>query len=274
MSNVFLHTKSKETAFNMDIADVSLSETPLAISEYLGLSSAERAKWAWYELSGAVLSQYLVDQSQRFDALINWFYQDIGFCSRPDYFSVNAADLANCILSRQGNSTTLGVCLTLLAKQLDIPSDIILLPGQTLIQVELNQQKHYIDPLTGKYVDRHYMHALVRGELGNAAALKPSYLKAASTQQIITRMLHELKSGAIVSKQYEVAMEVCNLLLTWYSDDVHLHRERAFIAQQLGCINLAAADLQFFIEQNPDDPLTELVKIQLRELSEQPETYH
>lgn len=69
-------------------------------------------------------------------------------------------------------------------------------------------------------------------------------------------------------------MECCSLLLQWHSDDVHLNRERAFIAQQLGCINVAAADLQHFVDNSPHDPVIEIVKMQLKELNEHAEIYH
>ncbi|MGL5410083.1 MAG: tetratricopeptide repeat protein, partial [Shewanella sp.] len=123
-------------------------------------------------------------------------------------------------------------------------------------------------------LSRHQLHVLVRGELGNAAQFKSSYLKKVSVQKLVTRMLHELKAGCIVSHQFEAAMECCNLLLQWHSDDVHLNRERAFIAEQLGCIKVAAADLQHFIDNSPHDPVIELVKMQLKELTEHAEIYH
>ncbi|BDM65627.1 hypothetical protein NFHSH190041_30790 [Shewanella sp. NFH-SH190041] len=263
-----------DTKFELDRQAITLPETALEISAQLGLSNLQAASWAWYELAGSVLSHYLVDQQQRFAALLHWFYQDLGFCAREDYFSVEAADLGHCLTSRQGNSTTLAVVLMQLAKQLDLPLEPVLLPGHTLLLCRINNELSYLDPLTGKAVSRHYMHALVRGELGDCAPFKPAYLKPVGNDRLLTRMLHEMKAGCIVSKRFEVAMACCNLLLNWHPDDVHLHRERAFIAQQLGCITLAASDLAFFIEQSPHDPLIELVKIQLRELNGQSEVFH
>ena len=162
----------------------------------------------------------------------------------------------------------------LLAKQLDLNFEPILLPGYTLLRSQINNEFHYIDPLTGKAVSRHYMHAVVRGELGNSAPFKSSYLKPVDTERLLTRMLHELKAGCIVSGKFEAAMECCNLLLQWHPEDTHIHRERAFIAQQLGCITLAVSDLQYFIDQSPHDPLIKLVKLQLKELNEHQDTYH
>ncbi|QDF67913.1 tetratricopeptide repeat protein [Shewanella sp. SNU WT4] len=256
------------------LSSISLPETPLELSIHLGLTQGDSAQQAWFELAGSVLSHYLVDQEQRFAALLKWFYQDLGFSVREDYYGVQAADLATCLLSRQGNSTTLSCLLLLLAKQLDLPLEVVLLPGHSLVQWRHNQQIHYIDPLTGQFVDKHFMHAIVRGELGNAAPLKPSYLKAVTVKRLLTRMLHELKAGCILQGKFEAALECCNLLLQWHPDDAHLNRERAFIAQQLGCISLAAADLTHFIEHSPHDPVIELVKLQLKDLVDKPEVYH
>ncbi|WP_144213185.1 SirB1 family protein [Shewanella donghaensis] len=253
---------------------VQIPETAFEITQHLGFSQEKKALWAWYEIAGSVMSLHVEDQQQRFDGLLRWFYDDLGFCVREDYFSVEAADLGSCIMSRQGNSTTLATVMILLAKQLDISLEAVLLPGQTVVRSNINDKVVYIDPLTGQSLSRHQLHALVRGELGNSAMLKPKYLKTASLKRLISRMLHELKAGCIVSNKFEQAMECCNLLLQWHPDDVTLNRERAFIAQQLGCIQVAMSDLQHFIDSSPHDPVTEIVKLQLKELSQQPQTYH
>ncbi|MCF1428483.1 MAG: tetratricopeptide repeat protein [Shewanella sp.] len=253
---------------------VSLPETALEIAAHLGLSDLKRATWAWLELSGAVLSHYLVDQEARLQRLIRWYYQELGFKPKENYFGADAADLGYCLLHREGNSTTLAVVLMLLGKQLDLALEPVLLPGHTLLLHRRGKERRYLDPLSGKFVSHHYIHALVRGEMGNSARLKPAHIKPVKLKRLLTRMLHELKSGCIVSNRFESALECCNLLLQWHPDDIHIHRERAFIAQQLGCITLAASDLQYFVEQNPHDPMIELVKMQLRDLSEHAETYH
>ncbi|RYV00759.1 hypothetical protein SOPP22_18315 [Shewanella sp. OPT22] len=253
---------------------VKLPESILELSEHLGFSRLEDAKWAWFELSGSVLSHYLVNQQKRFNALLNWFYRDLGFRQREDYFSSDAADLATCLISRQGNSTTLATALKLLAKQLDLELDLIFLPGHTVLRSNIDGSSKFIDPLNGKELNRKMLHAFVRGELGNHAPLKSSYFKPASNKRLMSRMMHEQKAGCIVSNQFEQALECCNLLLEWHSDDAHLNRERAFVAEQLGCIKMAKEDLEHFVEQSPHDPVTELVKIQLQELNDTTETYH
>lgn len=254
--------------------ELLLPESAFDITQHLGFSNKQSANWAWLELAGSVLSHYVVDREDRLNALLKWFYGDLGFCAREAYFSVEAADLGSCILTRQGNSTTLATLLMLLAKQLDLVLEPLLLPGNTVLCSRIDKQVRYIDPLTGRSLSRHQLHVLVRGELGNGAAFKPRYLKPASLKRLLSRMIHELKAGAILSNQFESAMECCNLLLQWHSDDLNLNRERAFIAQQLGCISVAAADLQHFVDNSPHDPVTELVKLQIKELNEELEIYH
>ncbi|WP_412514737.1 tetratricopeptide repeat protein [Shewanella indica] len=254
--------------------ELSLPESAFELCQHLGFGLAKQANWAWLELSGSVLSHYLVDQQRRFQALLDWFYKDLGFGPREDYFSRQAADLGQCILNRQGNSTTLATVLMLLGKQLDLKFDPVLLPGTTVLACHVAGELIYLDPLRGERLSKERLHALVRGELGNSAPLKASYLKPVGTQRLMTRMLHELKAGAIVAHEFEVAMECCNLLLEWHADDLSLHRERAFIAQQLGAIHVASADLQYFVDNSPHDPVVELVKMQLRELGDDPQTFH
>jgi regulator of sirC expression with transglutaminase-like and TPR domain len=253
---------------------IKLPETAFEVAEHLGFSKAKNANWAWLELAGSVLSFYVVDRHERLAALLNWFYNDLGFCPREAYYSAEAADLGKCMTSKQGNSTTLATVLMLLAKQLDLKLEPLLLPGQTVLLSQIDDNIRYIDPLTGNEFSKHQLHVLVRGELGNAAALKPSYLKPASVKRLVSRMIHEMKAGSIVAHKFEPAMECCNLLLQWHEDDLNLNRERAFIAQQLGCISVATADLKHFVKNSPHDPVIELVKMQLKELKEDVETFH
>ncbi|MFQ6372174.1 tetratricopeptide repeat protein [Shewanella sp. YIC-542] len=260
--------------FSSDDKAFSLPETVFELCQYLGFSEIKQAQWAWYELSGAVLSQYLFDENQRFSALLTWFYQERRFCEKAEYFSIDAADLGRCLLTRQGNSTTLATALMLLGRELDLNTSLLLLPGTTVMACRIGTEVHYVDPLSGKRLSREQLHALVRGELGNWAPMKDSYLKPATVQQVLTRMLHELKAGCIVERQFEAALACCNVILDWEPDDLNLHRERAFIAQQLGAIKVASADLQYFIDNNPHDPIVELVKMQLQELGEEQQVFH
>ncbi|EDQ00449.1 transglutaminase family protein [Shewanella benthica] len=253
---------------------IQLPEMAFEISQHLGFSKLESAKWAWLEIAGSVLSHYVVDRHERLEGLLHWFYQDLGFCARESYFSVEAADLGACVITRQGNSTTLATVLMLLAKQLDLELEPLLLPGTTVLCSRIDDKIRYIDPLTGDDLTRHELHVLVRGELGNSVGFKSSYLKPVSSKRLVSRMIHELKAGSIISHQFEPAMECCNLLLQWHSDDLNLNRERAFIAQQLGCISVAAADLKHFVDNSPHDPMIELVKMQLKELKGKQEVYH
>lgn len=253
---------------------ISLPETPLALIEHLGLASREKAEWAWYEIAGGVLSHYLVDQEARLKAMLSWFYRDLGFCARDDYFSLEAASLAHGFLSRSGNSTVLATIIMLLAKQLDLKLEPILLPGNTLLCWQRGKSRLILDPLSGEFIDRTRVHALVRGELGNWARMKPAYVKPSSVKELIARMLHELKAGAIVQQRFDVALECCNLLMDWYPDETMLIRERAFIAQQLGAHRVAEADLKQFIDLSPHDPVVELVRMQLRELGEHQDILH
>ncbi|RLV60219.1 hypothetical protein D5018_08115 [Parashewanella curva] len=254
--------------------EITLPGSLLRLSEHLGSSSYQASHWAWLELSGGVMSHYLMDQQHRFDSLLSWFYNDLRFCQRQNYFGAEAADLALTLTSKQGNSTTLGCLLMLLCQKLDLDASLLFLPGNAILRVKLNNKVHFINPLSGKAVDRKYMHSLVRGELGNHAKLSAKYFKPVKAKDLMSRQLHELKAGSIVSQKFEQALECCNLLLKWHPDDVQLNRERAFVAEQLGCIKMAAEDLQHFVENSPHDPLIELVKIQIKELNQHAETYH
>ncbi len=253
--------------------ELSLPESAFELCQHLGFGLAKQANWAWLELSGSVLSHYLVDQQRRFQALLNWFYKDLGFAPEKIIFP-GRRPISASVFSAAREQHHIGNCAYVAWQTAGLEIRPCTVAGHHSAGLPRGRRTHLSRPSSGERLSKERLHALVRGELGNSAPLKASYLKPVGTQRLMTRMLHELKAGAIVAHEFEVAMECCNLLLEWHADDLSLHRERAFIAQQLGAIHVASADLQYFVDNSPHDPVVELVKMQLRELGDDPQTFH
>ena len=51
-------------------------------------------------------------------------------------------------------------------------------------------------------------------------------------------------------------------------------RDRGFIYEQLDCPRFAADDFEYFIEQCPDDPVADVLKVQLAALDLSPKPLH
>ncbi|GLS82970.1 tetratricopeptide repeat protein [Paraferrimonas haliotis] len=248
----------------------------LELGETLGLSQIKTSQWRLLELKGAVLSQYLIDHQQRLAALLEWFYQTQGFAAaEKGYFSAASADIGRVLTTREGNATALAVILKILAKQLNLTLDILMLPGNCVLRFEHNGQCHYLNPLDGQPLTLHQMHSLIRGELGNHAQLEEHYLRGATNEIISKRLINEIKAGFVVEGKFELALHCCNLLMSRYPEQLQYVRERAFMEQQLGCHKAAAVDLQTFMDKSPkDEALAELLRMQIKELQQAQAIYH
>ena len=103
----------------------------------------------------------------------------------------------------------------------------------------------------------HEVHCLIRAEEGVMGADQQEFLTPAIDDDIILRLLNDMKAAALIqeSSNYELGFELCNILIEWQGRHPHWIRERAFLAQKLGCVSFASSELEILIEEEPDDPL-------------------
>jgi regulator of sirC expression with transglutaminase-like and TPR domain len=64
------------------------------------------------------------------------------------------------------------------------------------------------------------------------------------------------------------------LLMQHDEEDPYERRDRGYILQHLERNDLAKDDLNYFVEECPEDPTIELVQSQISELEENSKTYH
>ena len=58
----------------------------------------------------------------------------------------------------------------------------------------------------------------------------------------------------------EQALKVSETILLFDPDDPYEIRDRGLIYAQLDCSHIAVSDLNYFIEQCPQDPVSEMIK--------------
>jgi len=66
----------------------------------------------------------------------------------------------------------------------------------------------------------------------------------------------------------ELALNTSNLLLEINPNNPYEIRDRGLIYAQLECYNASLQDLHYFIEKCPDDPISELIKIQIHTIEQ------
>jgi len=210
----------------------------------------------------------------RWSAFKTLFYGEWQFAiNEDDYFSVDSNNLFHFLKTRTGNNALSSIVVHYLLSMLELEPQIIDFPGPFVIQLDaLEQQK--IDPLNGQVMSTRLLEGLVRGHLGNHVHLVDEHLAIAEERNIKKRFLVSLKQACLLEEEYDIALLLSDFLLTLLPDDPNIIMERGFILQQLDYAVGALEDFSYFIEQCPDHPNSDVLKIHIDKLKDQAVVMH
>lgn len=232
-----------------------------------------RSQWDEMLAEAAAIAGHEPDLTERWQRLWHLFYRQWQFCASEHYFSVESSMMDSILLHKDGNAASLAIILHSLCRKLGLNAYLVDFPGQLLLSIpEVNVD--FLDPLTGEMFSRRELEVRVRGHLGNLTQLSPEHLKAASDQISKQRFLDGLKQACLLQEAFSEGLFCSEILLKMTPDDPQQILERGFILQNLDYHQGAAADFSFFVEQCPEHPNAELLKLQISMLQEQDITFH
>ncbi|MDF2413606.1 tetratricopeptide repeat protein [Aeromonas sp. 1HA1] len=253
-----------------DIAELALSVSD-EIHSISGRGEAELARLdAWLD---ETIDEGNCDEVRR--QLLQGFYQSMGFHGDwQDYFSAANCDLAQVLARKQGIPVSLGILIIQLGRKLGLDVEGICFPGHFLVSFAGSEGEVYVDPFTGDELSLHRIELLLRGALGNLATLTAEHLQPSGQWEIIERLLNVSKGALLREDRMTEALRCSELLLRMKPGDPLETRDRGFIYEQLDCPRFAADDFEYFIEQCPDDPVADVLKVQLAALDLSPKPLH
>lgn len=202
------------------------------------------------------------------------FYNEWQFTiNQDDYFSIESNNLFYFLETRNGNNALSTILVYHLLNLLELEPQIIDFPGPFVLQVDgINGIK--IDPLTGKEMPRRLLEGLVRGHLGDHIRLSDEHLEIATIKNVKKRFLVSLKQACLLDEEYDVALLLSELLLTLLPKDPNIIMERGFILQQLDYATGAMEDFSYFVEQCPEHPNSDVLKVHIDKLKDQAIVMH
>lgn len=255
-----------------DIAELALSMAARVYGEQSALQGQARLleleQWI-----GERLQAEEADELRR--QLLTLLYRELGFRGDwQDYFSSAHCDLSEVMRRRRGIPVSLGILLMQLGRELGLKVEGICFPGHFLVSFESGEQLVYVDPFNGEELSLHQVELLLRGALGNLSSLSGQYLQPATHWEVMERLLNVGKAALLREERMSEALRCCELLLCMKPGDPLETRDRGFIYEQLDCPQFAADDFEYFIEQCPDDPVSDMLKVQLQSLDLSPKTLH
>lgn len=216
------------------------------------------------------LKNEITNDLNKLKVLLNSVYHDQGFIGDwKAFFKVKNALISKVLARRMGVPISLGILLIEMLKESGFDAHGICFPSGFIVKVEFDNEPIYIDPFNGELVGFKQLELKVRGQLGNHARLTPEMLKADSNEVIIKRYISVLKAAYIQAENIELALLCSDILLRLDPEDAFEVRDRGFLFQQLECFQLACNDFTYFIEQYPDDLIVNLLKQQIKQMTDE-----
>ena len=178
------------------------------------------------------------DDKAKIHQLLQLFYGDWGFhCDADNYFYARNLYLPYILEEREGMPVSLGALILYLAASLKLPIYPVNFPTQLILRAEVEGEVAFIDPWSGKYISVDELKKLYEGAFGFGAQIQPEDLARADIQ----------------------------FLLAGRKDPYDI-RDRGLVLAQMGAYPSAIEDLEYFVDQCPNDPTSSLLKTQLLEL--------
>lgn len=209
-----------------------------------------------------------------FTRLIKYFYVDLAFSDNPqNYFSCQYSLLNKVLDYRTGIPVSLAIVFQSIAVHLGFDVKGVNFPGHFLLRYQVTPERIlYVDPSNGNFLsfaDLENLYFNILSEIDDER-MPIEALQAASCDEIIVRLLHNLKASYINEKKYQQALCAVELLVALCPEDPYERRDRGFLLHQLDCTQVAIADYQYFIRQCPKDPANQLLEAQVRQLNDSP----
>ncbi|MDF7760374.1 invasion regulator SirB1 [Kosakonia cowanii] len=215
-------------------------------------------------------------QEHQLEELLALFYGEWGFKdTRGVYRLSDALWLDKVLQNRQGSAVSLGAILLWVAGRLNIPLTPVIFPTQLILRGEwLDGEMWLINPFNGDTLDEHTLEVWLKGNISPVAELFNEDLDEADNAEVIRKLLDTLKSALMEEQQMELALRASEALLQFNPEDPYEIRDRGLIYAQLDCDHVALHDLSYFVEQCPEDPISEMIRAQINTISHKQITLH
>ena len=210
------------------------------------------------------------------EKLLELFYGAWGFKDTDGIYRLSdALWLDNVLKRRRGSAASLGAILLWVAGKLNIPLMPVIFPTQLILRADwIDGEMWLINPFNGDTLDEHTLEVWLKGNISPTAELYEEDLEESDNAEVIRKLLDTLKSSLMEERQMEQALRVSEVLLQFNPEDPYEIRDRGLIYAQLDCEHVALNDLNYFVEQCPEDPISDMIKAQINAIAHKQITLH
>jgi regulator of sirC expression with transglutaminase-like and TPR domain len=188
-------------------------------------------------------------------ALNHILFEVAGFeGNREDYYDPRNSFLNDVLERRKGIPITLALIYMEVGRRIGFPLFGVGMPGHFLLKhYDIDGRETIIDCFNGGDIlspqdCQRRLDEIYSGQM----ALRPEFLFAVSRRQILTRILNNLKTAYLSSREFKKALPMVDLVLVIYPRSPEDVKQRAMLRYNLGQTRGAAEDLEVYLKMSPE----------------------
>jgi regulator of sirC expression with transglutaminase-like and TPR domain len=188
--------------------------------------------------------------------LNDYLFRELGFRgNEEDYYDPRNSFLNDVIERRKGIPITLSVIYLEITRRLGLPFYGVGLPGHFLLKYDDNRHVIFIDPFhSGRILEVEDCRELGRSIGGDGAEVTEEHLRALTNRQIVIRMLNNLRTIYLRTRQYRKCLGALDALQVLTPGSPETHKHRAYLHHELGRSHQAIEEIELYLALCPEAP--------------------
>ncbi len=226
------------------------------------------------ELGLAARGRVALSPDAPVEALNRFVFQELGFAgNRQNYYDPRNSLLSFVLDERRGIPITLAVVYMELGRRAGLEVEGVGLPGHFLARatarVGSEEVTALVDPFNARVVSEADCQGLLDTVYSGQVALSDEHLRPATTREILTRILRNLKGVHAQGRRYRRALAAVERILLLEPGALDERRDRAALLSQLGRYAESADEFAAYLAAAPTAADAALVRQQLKKVRTQ-----
>ena len=195
--------------------------------------------------------------------LNEYLFDELGFHGAEEDYYDPVNSFLNVVLDKKiGIPITLSILYTEVAKHIGLDLRIVGFPGHVIVKYK---KEMILDPFyRGRLLTIEDLEKILNRNFGEDVEFVPEYLNEATTEQLLTRLLRNLKNAYTQSYAYDNAMKCTDMILGMQPESSEEIRDKGILEERLLRYDKALPLLNKYLELEPEaddaDFILELIK--------------
>lgn len=221
------------------------------------------------ELGRAARERIAAAPGAAIEAFNYFMFEEAGFAGNQLNYHDPANSYLNRVLERRtGIPITLSVVYMEVGRKAGLEVDGIGLPGHFIVRAREADavESVFVDPFHGQTLEREDCQDRLDEVYGGQVALTDEHLRAATTREILVRLLTNLKAIYARANMHRRTLAIIDRILLLSPLDAGEHRDRAIILAQLERLPEAIEEMEAYLQMQARAPDAQQVREQLHAL--------